>query len=132
MNFYTVVLRQSSGYWVGLCLENGIVGQGDTQEDAVNKLKDAIASKTQTKSSADKFGLSWTFQCGKQRKDTILDQPESWVCFVQCDDSNTQYNCIVYPPIQIEEIKFGKPKLLKLRGEKLVVYAEENQRKLGI
>jgi predicted RNase H-like HicB family nuclease len=39
MNFYTVVLRQSSGYWVGLCLENGIVGQGDTQEDAVNKLK---------------------------------------------------------------------------------------------
>ena len=91
-----------------------------------------LAVKTQTKSSADKFGLSWTFQCGKQRKDTILDQPESWVCFVQCDDSNTQYNCIVYPPIQIEEIKFGKPKLLKLRGEKLVVYAEENQRKLGI
>jgi predicted RNase H-like HicB family nuclease len=29
---------------VGLCLENGIVGQGDTQENAVNKLKDAIAS----------------------------------------------------------------------------------------
>ena len=44
MNFYTVVLRQSSSYWVGLCLENGIVGQGDTQEDAVNKLKDAIVS----------------------------------------------------------------------------------------
>ena len=44
MNFYTVVLRQSSGYWVGLCLENGIVGQGDTQEDAVNKLKSAIES----------------------------------------------------------------------------------------
>ncbi|MEI3651892.1 MAG: type II toxin-antitoxin system HicB family antitoxin [Dolichospermum lemmermannii FEM_B0920] len=44
MNFYTVVLRQSSSYWVGLCLENGIVGQGDTQEDAVNKLKEAIES----------------------------------------------------------------------------------------
>ncbi|BAZ84477.1 hypothetical protein [Dolichospermum compactum] len=29
---------------MGLCLENGIVGQGDTQEDAVNKLKDAIES----------------------------------------------------------------------------------------
>jgi predicted RNase H-like HicB family nuclease len=29
---------------VGLCLENGIVGQGDTQEDAVNKLKEAIES----------------------------------------------------------------------------------------
>ncbi|MEA5576015.1 type II toxin-antitoxin system HicB family antitoxin [Anabaena sp. UHCC 0451] len=44
MNFYTVVLRQSSSYWVGLCLGNGIVGQGDTQEDAVNKLKEAIES----------------------------------------------------------------------------------------
>ncbi len=44
MNFYTVVLRQSSGYWVGLCLENGIVGQGSTQEDAINRLKEAIGS----------------------------------------------------------------------------------------
>ncbi|AFZ25005.1 Uncharacterized protein family (UPF0150) [Cylindrospermum stagnale PCC 7417] len=44
MNFYTVVLRQSSGYWLALCLENGIVAQGNTQEEAVNKLKEAIAS----------------------------------------------------------------------------------------
>ncbi|MCF2145657.1 type II toxin-antitoxin system HicB family antitoxin [Desmonostoc muscorum LEGE 12446] len=44
MNFYTVVLRQSCGYWVALCLENGIVGQGNTQEDAINKLKEAIES----------------------------------------------------------------------------------------
>lgn len=44
MNFYTVVLRQSSGYWVGLCLENGIVGQGNTQEDAISRLKEAIES----------------------------------------------------------------------------------------
>jgi predicted RNase H-like HicB family nuclease len=44
MNFYTVVLRQSSGYWVALCLENGIVGQGNTQEDAIHKLKEAIES----------------------------------------------------------------------------------------
>lgn len=44
MDFYTVVLRQSSSYWVALCLENGIVGQGDTQEDAINKLKEAIES----------------------------------------------------------------------------------------
>ncbi|RCJ19988.1 hypothetical protein A6S26_04460 [Nostoc sp. ATCC 43529] len=44
MDFYTVVLRQSSSYWVALCLENGIVGQGDTQEDAINKLKAAIES----------------------------------------------------------------------------------------
>ncbi|NHC34854.1 type II toxin-antitoxin system HicB family antitoxin [Scytonema millei] len=44
MGFYTVVLRQSAGYWVALCLENGIVGQGNTQENAVDKLKDAIDS----------------------------------------------------------------------------------------
>lgn len=44
MDFYTVVLRQSAGYWVALCLENGIVGQGNNQEDAINKLKEAIDS----------------------------------------------------------------------------------------
>ncbi len=44
MNFYTVVLRQSAGYWVALCLENGIVGQGNTQENAITKLKEAIES----------------------------------------------------------------------------------------
>jgi predicted RNase H-like HicB family nuclease len=27
-----------------LCLENGIVGQGDTQENAISKLKEAIES----------------------------------------------------------------------------------------
>ncbi len=44
MNFYTVVIRKSSGYWVALCLENGVVGQGKTQEDTVNKIKEAIES----------------------------------------------------------------------------------------
>ncbi|MCY7390346.1 MAG: type II toxin-antitoxin system HicB family antitoxin [Leptolyngbyaceae cyanobacterium CAN_BIN12] len=44
MDFYTLVLRQSAGYWVALCLENGIVGQGDTQDTAIQKLKEAIDS----------------------------------------------------------------------------------------
>lgn len=44
MDFYTLVLRQSAGYWVALCLENGIVGQGPTQEHAIQKLKEAIDS----------------------------------------------------------------------------------------
>ncbi|KYC42906.1 hypothetical protein WA1_12370 [Scytonema hofmannii PCC 7110] len=44
MEFYTAVLRQNAGYWVALCLENGIVGQGNTQQDAIAKLKDAIDS----------------------------------------------------------------------------------------
>jgi len=34
MNFYTVILRKSADYWVSLCLENGLVGQGETQEKA--------------------------------------------------------------------------------------------------
>ena len=44
MNFYTVVLKQSSEYWVALCLENGIVGQDKTQNDAIAKLKEVIES----------------------------------------------------------------------------------------
>ena len=44
MNLYTVVLRQSGSHWVALCLENGIVGQGDTQDMAMSKLKEATES----------------------------------------------------------------------------------------
>lgn len=44
MDFYTVILRQSAGYWVALCLENGIVGQGETRDSAIVKLKEAIES----------------------------------------------------------------------------------------
>ncbi|MBD2774125.1 type II toxin-antitoxin system HicB family antitoxin [Iningainema tapete] len=44
MDFYILVLRQSALYWVALCLENGIVGQGNTPENAISKLKDAIES----------------------------------------------------------------------------------------
>ena len=44
MDFYTAVLRKSADYWVTLCLENGLVGQGITQEEAIAKLKEAIES----------------------------------------------------------------------------------------
>ena len=44
MNFYTAILKQNSGYWIALCLENSILGQGDTQENAISKLKEAIES----------------------------------------------------------------------------------------
>ena len=40
MDFYTTVLRRSGGCWVALCLENGLVGQGDTKDDAIKKLKE--------------------------------------------------------------------------------------------
>ena len=44
MNFYTAVLRKSNNYWVALCLENGIVGQGSSKEDAIQRLKEAVDS----------------------------------------------------------------------------------------
>ena len=44
MDFYTAVLRKSGRDWVALCLENGLVGQGDSKELAVTKLKEAIDS----------------------------------------------------------------------------------------
>jgi predicted RNase H-like HicB family nuclease len=44
MDFYTVVLRKSGIYWVALCLENGLVGQGVTKENAIQKLKEAVDS----------------------------------------------------------------------------------------
>jgi hypothetical protein len=44
MDFYTVVLRQSDGFWVALCLENGMVGQEETRDGAIAKLKEAIES----------------------------------------------------------------------------------------
>ncbi len=54
MDFYTLVLRKSGGYWGALCLENGLVGQGDTKEEAVEKLRDAIISfEDVRKSEAD-------------------------------------------------------------------------------
>ena len=44
MDFYTIVLRKSGAYWVSLCLENGLVGQGKTKDDAIKKLKESIES----------------------------------------------------------------------------------------
>ncbi|MDL1962016.1 MAG: type II toxin-antitoxin system HicB family antitoxin [Deltaproteobacteria bacterium] len=44
MDFLIAVLRKSGPYWVALCLENGMVGQGYTKETAIKKLKEAIDS----------------------------------------------------------------------------------------
>ncbi len=44
MDFYTIVLRQSNDYWVSLCLENGLVGQGKTKKEATEKLREAVDS----------------------------------------------------------------------------------------
>ncbi|MBI4778230.1 type II toxin-antitoxin system HicB family antitoxin [Candidatus Desantisbacteria bacterium] len=44
MDFYTIVLRKSNDYWVSLCLENGLVGQGETKKEATEKLREAVDS----------------------------------------------------------------------------------------
>ena len=42
--FYTIVFHRSADHWVALCLENGLVGQGETKEKATARLREAIAS----------------------------------------------------------------------------------------
>jgi predicted RNase H-like HicB family nuclease len=49
MDFYTTVLRKSDPYWVALCLENGIVGQGSTKKNAIERLREAIDSVEEAK-----------------------------------------------------------------------------------
>jgi len=44
MELFTTVFRKSGDYWVALCLENGLVGQGATKKEAIDKLKEAIDS----------------------------------------------------------------------------------------
>lgn len=53
MDFYTVVLRKSDNYWVALCLENGIVGQGVNKDDSIQNLKEAIESFEEVRDSEE-------------------------------------------------------------------------------
>jgi hypothetical protein len=80
-----------------------------------------LAVKTQSAEAAKKYGLSWTFQAGRERRDPILEKPKTWVCFVAL---TSLHSASVYPPYQIKDLTFREPKLEKLKGSKLVVYAE--------
>jgi predicted RNase H-like HicB family nuclease len=44
MSFLMTILRRSGDYWVALCLENGVVSQGSTKEEALIKMREALAS----------------------------------------------------------------------------------------
>lgn len=83
-----------------------------------------MAVKTQKRSAANRYGLSWTFQCSEKRKDPVLDAPLAWVCFVVFEDIGNK-NCLVYPAKQIGTLKFRPPKLEYLIGKKQVVYAKD-------
>lgn len=82
-----------------------------------------IAVKTQKRSAAKKYSLSWTFQCSRLRSDPILLHPKAWVLFVEFDDLSATPVCYVYPPLQIEELQFEQPVLAYLKDHKKVVYA---------
>lgn len=88
-----------------------------------------VAVKTQKKSAADKYGLSWTFQFSLVRKDPVLRNPTAWICFVECDDSDANYFCQVFPPRKMKSLLLKEPKLPHLKGKKIVVYAEDLQGK---
>lgn len=41
---YTMVFRQAGDLWLGVCLENGLVSQGDSRAQAKEKLLEALES----------------------------------------------------------------------------------------
>ena len=80
-----------------------------------------VAVKTQRRSAANRYGLSWTFQDSPKRRDPILDVPNAWVCLVVYEDLKSEYECVVYPLRKIKQLIFETPRLSHLVGKKQVV-----------
>ena len=96
--------------------------------DADLKINDLeVAVKTQRRSAAKRYGLSWTFQDSPERRDPILDTPEAWVCLVVFEDLKDGHECVVYPLRKIKRLIFEAPRLSKLVGKKQAVYLETLQ-----
>jgi hypothetical protein len=86
-----------------------------------------VAVKTQRRSAANRYDLSWTFQDSPERRDPILDMPEAWVCLVVYEDLKEGYECVVYPLRKIKQLIFEAPRLSRLVGKKQAVYLETLQ-----
>lgn len=84
-----------------------------------------VAVKTQRRSAAKRYGLSWTFQDSPARRDPILETPEAWVSFVVFEDAGSGFECIVYPLLKVKKLVFDAPRLSHLAGKKKVVYLEK-------
>lgn len=97
-----------------------------TADLTINDLE--VAVKTQRRSAAKRYGLSWTFQASPRRRDPILSQPEAWVCLVVYEDLEEAYGCVVYPLRKIKQLIFEAPRLSKLAGKKQAVYLETLQK----
>jgi hypothetical protein len=103
-------------------------GKGKSWE-ADLKINDLeVAVKTQRRSAAKRYGLSWTFQDSPERRDPILDTPEAWVCLVVYEDLKDGCECVVYPLRKIKQLIFEAPRLSKLVGKKQAVYLETLQK----
>ena len=87
-----------------------------------------VAVKTQRRSAAKRYGLSWTFQDSPSRRDPILSMPDAWVCLVVYEDLKPGYECVVYPLRKIRQLIFEAPRLQKLVGKKQAVYLETLQK----
>lgn len=83
-----------------------------------------VAVKTQRRSAANRYGLSWTFQDSPERRDPILDMADAWVCLVVFEDLKSETECLVYPLRKIKQLIFEAPRLAKLVGKKQAVYLE--------
>jgi hypothetical protein len=83
-----------------------------------------VAVKTQRRSAAGRYGLSWTFQDSPERRDPILNQPEAWVALVELDDLGGKFDAVVYPLYKIKQLIFEEPRIARLVGKKRAVYYE--------
>ncbi|MBI2332674.1 MAG: hypothetical protein HYU84_11040 [Chloroflexi bacterium] len=83
-----------------------------------------VAVKTQRRSAANRYGLSWTFQDSPERRDPILDMADAWVCLVVFEDLKSETECLVYPLRKIKQLIFEAPRLAKLVGKKQAVYLQ--------
>ncbi|SRR6266540_1998149 len=87
-----------------------------------------VAVKTQRRSAAKRYGLSWTFQDSPERRDPILSMSEAWVCLVVFEDLKSDHECVVYPLRKIKQLIFEAPRLSRLVGKKQAVYLETLQK----
>lgn len=87
-----------------------------------------VAVKTQRRSAANRYGLSWTFQDSPERHDPILSMPEAWVCLVVYEDLKPDFECVVYPLRKIKQLIFEAPRLQRLAGKKQAIYLETLQK----
>ncbi len=92
----------------------------------INELE--VAVKTQRRSAANRYGLSWTFQDSPRRHDPVLSMPEAWVCLVVYEDLKPDSECLVYPLRRIKQLIFEAPRLSRLLGKKQAIYLETLQK----